>query len=582
MKIGIDFGSTYSTFSKYTKETDTVEALHLAEGAPVSIPSAVSLSKSGTIAVGEAAKSLTGNRSYTVFDGFKMLLVESDKRIIAAKNYNDKYTPVAVTRCYLERILKGILERFGKENEIIEDIYICIPEIWGSKFFSLDGRSILVNILKNLNVPIRKEGIKVVSEPEAASAYFAHNYEKETKKSFNGHLLLIDYGGGTLDITLTEVTSDGNGKMEISYREGCGIGENHPDETGNISLGNAGLAYLQQVLILALEEHGINNINCSEVKFKKALVGFENYLTSIGGVQMIRTTFDMYNGYNDFDELFDEEPEEFFCLDYGDEPVTITYHNILRAYKQIVEPILNSQIRYINDKVARHIQRDPTRPESGNRDDFKIALVGGFGSFYLVQKQISEIYNITSNSQNDMRLKNIRTDRSEQAISLGAALLAAGRVNLQSTARFSIGLLSRRAGEAKPKLTFGIKYHQELVPGRPYFLCYEGAPDDSPKNRLIFTSLRNNIDVFAFGFSENYNKFFRLKLKDAISRRLANIPIEDLWHIGFSVDANLIVSVHIVPFNGAGGTKKGMDITLASYSDMFDLSTVVEEDINEL
>ena len=581
MKIGIDFGSTYSTFSKYTKETDTVEALHLAEGAPVSIPSVVSLSKNGAIAVGEAAKSLTGNRSYTVFDGFKMLLVESDKDMIEARNYNDKYTPVTVTKCYLEMILKGILKRFGSEKEIIENIYICIPEIWGSKFFSLDGRSILVNILKELNVPIRKEGIKVVSEPEAASAYFAHNYEKETHKSFNGHLLLIDYGGGTLDITLTEVTSDGKGKMEICYREGCGKGENHPDESGNISLGNAGLAYLQQVLLLALNEHGIENVDCSQIKFKRALVGFENYLTSIGGIQEIRTTFDMYS-YNDLDDLFEEEPTEFFCLDYGEEPITITYHHILRAYKQIIEPVLDSQIRYINEKVARHIQRDPTKPEAGNRDDFKIALVGGFGSFYLVQKQISEIYNITSNAKNDMRFKNIRTDRSEQAISLGAALLAAGRVSLQSTARFSIGLISKSSKEGKPKLTFGIKYHQELIPGRPYYLCHEGSADDSPKNRLIFTNLRNNIDVFAFGFSENYNKFYMLKLKDSISRRLANIPIEGLWHIGFSVDENLIVSVHIVPFGGVGTKNTGMDIKLASYSDMFDLTTVVEEDINEL
>ena len=44
MKIGIDFGSTYSTVSKYNPVNDSVEALHLEEGAPVSIPSAVSIS----------------------------------------------------------------------------------------------------------------------------------------------------------------------------------------------------------------------------------------------------------------------------------------------------------------------------------------------------------------------------------------------------------------------------------------------------------------------------------------------------------------------------------------------------------
>lgn len=64
-----------------------------------------------------------------------------------------------------------------------------------------DGISILRDILYNdVDVPIKN--VEVVSEPEAASAYFAYNYEAETSKSFNGYLLLIDYGGGTLDITL--------------------------------------------------------------------------------------------------------------------------------------------------------------------------------------------------------------------------------------------------------------------------------------------------------------------------------------------------------------------------------------------
>ena len=73
-------------------------------------------------------------------------------------------------------------------------------------------RRILRSILQNeISCPVKH--VQVVTEPEAASAYFAYHYEKETGKPFNGSLLLIDYGGGTLDITLTRIASDGNISM---------------------------------------------------------------------------------------------------------------------------------------------------------------------------------------------------------------------------------------------------------------------------------------------------------------------------------------------------------------------------------
>jgi len=585
MKLGIDFGSTYSTFSVYDTHSDTAKALSMSEGSPASIPSAVSLSRNGTVSVGEAAKSQVGSRAYTVFEGFKMLLVESDPAIISGKGYTPEYTPAYITRCFLEQNLEGIAARYSPQyGNIIDDIYICIPEVWSRQFFTLDGRSTLVNILKQIDrVKIRPEGIKVVTEPEAASAYFSYQYEKLARRSFNGHLLLIDYGGGTLDIALTKVKSDGKGKMNIVYQDGGGRGENHPDETGNISLGNAGLAYLQRVVQLALMDDGHDKIDCNSNIFKKALISFEKYLTSSGGTQMIRSTFDFYGSYAHFQEILEEDPQEFFCVEYGDEVVSITYHHILKAYQQTIEDILETEIRTINKKLERdYIHRDPTRPESGISDDFKIALVGGFGSFYLVQKQIAEIYNITANASNDKRLKDICTDQREQAISLGASLLAAGRVHLVNSARYSIGLLSQIIGDTSPQLTFGIRYHQELIPGHPYFLCRKGASDDQPENRMVFTSLRNNINVFALGFSDNFNMFLPLRLKQSMIRKLADIPAEGLWYVGFSIDKNCIVSVHIEPYRSFDRSLKPMCIELASYNDMFGLTTVSEMDIRQL
>ena len=586
MKLGIDFGSTYSTFSTYDTASDTAKALTMAEGRPASIPSAVSVSPDGKAVAGESAKSQIGSPAYKVYEGFKMLLVENNPDIMAKTNYTQEYTPAVVTRLFLEQNLVGIVDRYQAQyGPDIDDIYICIPEVWNNELRTLDGRSSLVNILRQIQgVKIRPEGIKVVTEPEAASAYFACQYEKLSHKSFNGYLLLIDYGGGTLDITLTKVTSDGKGKMDIIYIDGGGKGENHPDDMGNISLGNAGLAYLQRVVQLALIDKNYRDIDCNSNKFKKALISFEQYLTSSGGVQMIRSTFDTLGNYRDFKQILEEESQSFFWMGYGEDAVVpITYQHLFKAYQETIEKILDAEINEINQKINdKYLQRDPTLPESGQSDDFKIALVGGFGSFYLVQKQIAEIYNITPNAANDKRLKDICTDQREQAISMGAALLAAGRVHLVNTARYSIGLLSQRFGEPKPRLTFGIVYHQQLTPGRAYFLCENGDRDDRPENRMVFTGLRNNINMFAIGFSDNHNMFLPLQLKENMRRKLARIPAEGLWHVGFSIDSNCIVSLHIEPYRGFDRTLKPMRIELASYNDMFGLTTVKEMDIRKL
>ena len=121
------------------------------------------------------------------------------------------------------------------------------------------------------------------------------------QKKFNGHLLLIDYGGGTLDITLTEVKSDGNMTMEIGYRESGGAGENHPDSFGDYYVGNAGIAYMQKVVMLAIEDSGIledggkPDINSKE--FKKAIHELEDALKEPMHIISLETYFGKYGNY---------------------------------------------------------------------------------------------------------------------------------------------------------------------------------------------------------------------------------------------------------------------------------------------
>ena len=174
---------------------------------------------------------------------------------------------------------------------------VCVPESWGKNLQTLDGRRILRDILqKEIDVPVRH--LQVVTEPEAASAYFAYHYELVTKSRFNGHLLLIDYGGGTLDITLTQVFSDGSGVMEIGYREGGGAGENHPDSSGRGDIGSAGIAYMQTIVLYALREAGLlAEDECPEYAgpaFQCAVRDLETQLKSAERIQDIEDMFGSY------------------------------------------------------------------------------------------------------------------------------------------------------------------------------------------------------------------------------------------------------------------------------------------------
>lgn len=588
MKIGIDFGSTYSVISAYNDAEERVEILTLAEDDSASIPSVVSVNRNGKVTCGKGAKEQMGKRSVRLFEAFKMLLPETNTDMLRKRGYDDIYSPRRVTKDYLESVLHGILNRYGGDK--FEDVVICVPEIWGKNLRTLDGRSILREILTGkdssgteiadgIDIPVG--AVRVVTEPEAASAFFAYNFEKETGKNFNGHLLLIDYGGGTLDITLTEVISERQGVMEIGYREGGGAGENHPDSGGDGTIGSAGIAFMQDVVKNAIRNSGIvaedEYIGYTSPGFASAVRDLESQLKAPDRIKEIEDTFGEYGSYyQDYEAILEENPIEFYEIEYNDEPIAVTYQQLYASYKNVIEGVLNEQIKQINKKVSEHLGSDPTQPEAGVRNDFKIALVGGFGSFYLVKKQIEEIYNIDLNDKLDMRTKNIAANKREQAISLGAALIAAGKIDLQKTARYSIGIYAPRS-DGVYELHYGIKYHQTIEPGRPYFICNSDTDSDTPANRSTYGRLNGEIKNFAIEFTERTNHGGLMVLKREMLEQLKALPEHGFWNCGFSMDESDIVSFHVVPSHMMKGKNvKPLVIPLGSYSKMFDLTDVKE------
>ena len=582
MQIGIDFGSTYSTVSRYDPVTGSVKTITQGPGSPAEIPSVVSIeADSGKTVFGALAKENIGDEDYRIFEAFKMLLVAADEDMLRARGYDETYTPRSIARLYLESILSTAMR--NEKEEKIENLIICAPNIWSARQNTKDGRRILREILKETSLPIGD--VQVVEEPEAASAFFAYYLEKATRTAFNGHLLLVDFGGGTLDLTLTQVSSDGKGRMEICYREDGGAGENHPGQDGKGVIGSAGFAYMQAVVQNAIREAGIlepeEELDYTDPEFLAAVRRLES--TMIGASEDVEDFFGQYGTYySSMAAVTEDEPEEFVILKYRRKKVPVTYQQLYAAYRDTIADVLEREIRAINRKTAPHIKGDPCDPASGQRASFKIALVGGFNSFCLVRAQLAEIYNLDFNQNSDPRVSNIPQDLQIRAISLGAALIAAGKVQRQRVAHYSIGLCTKNAAGEINGLYYGIKYHQIIEPNKPYFILRRGRTEDIPANRMIWGGLKGNIKQFAIEFTEREDYCQPFRLKPGILDQLEELPEYGIFYCGFSFGEDDVVTFHVVPVAtpGSDSHAAGKEIRLDSYRGMFDLSPIEEVHIH--
>lgn len=248
MNLGVDLGSTYSSFSTYDIVNKNVELCKPVMSEPEAIPSIACLNDDGKMLTGYTARKYIqlDDPSARTFSAFKMLLTESNEKLLQERGFGTDYTPSAVAETFLRDQVNKILSSHADPG--VDNLVICAPEVWTTQSAvrrgQLDGRTILRDICSRIP-GVDRDRIRIVSEPAAASAYFAYQYRRAVGSNFNGCLLIVDYGGGTLDLTLTEVhPQDASVEIKVLFRTGAG--ENVQGRTGN-----AGIAYMEHAVHLA-------------------------------------------------------------------------------------------------------------------------------------------------------------------------------------------------------------------------------------------------------------------------------------------------------------------------------------------
>ncbi|MFH1551772.1 MAG: molecular chaperone DnaK [bacterium] len=196
--IGIDLGTSNSAAS--IVEAGKPSIIPASEGTVVgggkAFPSYVAMAKEGELLVGEAARRQAITNPENTVTAFKRKMGTKEKYTLVGK----EYTPQQLSAFILQKIKKDAEAFLG---EPVQKAVITVPA-----YFSDSQRQ----ATKDAGAIAGLEVVRIVNEPTAASlAYGVDKAGKEEK------ILVFDFGGGTLDVTIMDF---GEGVFEVKSTSG--------------------------------------------------------------------------------------------------------------------------------------------------------------------------------------------------------------------------------------------------------------------------------------------------------------------------------------------------------------------------
>lgn len=211
--IGIDLGTSNSQAAVVIAGKPTI--IPSAEGATIAgkmFPSVVAFTKSGEVLVGEPAR--------------RQAISNPDKTIFAAKRKmgsdftykigEKEYTPQQISAFVLQKIKRDAEAFLG--NKVTKAV-ITVPA-----YFNDNQRQ----ATKDAGTIAGLEVIRIINEPTAAAMAYGLDKSKDIK------ILVYDLGGGTLDVTLMEISS---GTFEVLATSG-------DVQLGGVDMDNALIKYV--------------------------------------------------------------------------------------------------------------------------------------------------------------------------------------------------------------------------------------------------------------------------------------------------------------------------------------------------
>ena len=187
--IGIDLGTSNSAAA--VLEGGKPRIVPSAEGATQygkSFPSVIAFGKDNELLVGEPARRQAVSNPSNTVEGAKRKIGSDFKYELNGK----QYSPSQISAFILQKIKRDAEEFLGEK---IEKAVITVPA-----YFDDNQRQ----ATKDAGAIAGLEVVRLVNEPTAAA--FAYGLDKGGKEQT---ILVFDFGGGTLDVTIMELSAEG-------------------------------------------------------------------------------------------------------------------------------------------------------------------------------------------------------------------------------------------------------------------------------------------------------------------------------------------------------------------------------------
>jgi len=513
--IGLDFGTTNSTISYFDKESGKLESFKVRAGDTDYIPTIVAYNKNNEISIGDSAKLYLTAKNYEVYEHFKLLLGKNADKVIEGKTK----TPTEVTKDFIKKLLDEY--KTNRNVEKLDGIIMTVPETWFGEESNRTARENIEEIYKKLGY--NDNEFQLESEPVAAATYFCWSYQQKLGKEYTGYITVIDYGGGTLDVTLCEAMD-----RKIRILERCGYGEYN-------GTGCAGVAFDEAVIEKLVNDKKLQ-LKKSDSKFIKLRNNFEDM--KIKGCEKI--TKDLKDYYDDPAIV---EDEQIFPLEYNDNGDTLDIYckDLDYCFNKVNAPKLRESLEQIKQYFPVH-NIDSKKP-----DNFKVLLVGGFSNFYSVEKEVRESFDAKSGDIDKRFEQPFEIKNRALAISRGAALIAE-EFDIVHTCENSYGYVR-----------YGTNESYEVVPH--YMPVIEKGTDIKELNKPIFADAKEyvrhkggKLKIFIDDGRSNHAGRKTYTLEESIKELFPNVDDNDRdkWYqIGFSVNKNQIPTIHIKDKHGS-------------------------------
>jgi len=200
MHLGIDLGTTNSAVGIMLD--DGVEIFKNDRGNLIT-PSVVYYEQDGEVRVGEQAAEMLGARDDRVVESIKRHMDETGYTV---EIDGEEYTPVDVSAEILRK-MRSISD--GPLDDVPDEAVVTVPA-----YFKDTAKTQTREAAKQAGLDV-----KLLNEPEAAAVAYGH------EQGLDELLLVYDFGGGTLDISIIEVddnvyeTKHVGGDMELGGQD---------------------------------------------------------------------------------------------------------------------------------------------------------------------------------------------------------------------------------------------------------------------------------------------------------------------------------------------------------------------------